>query len=75
MLPPNTAAPILATWREAFNKTMQDKGFLAEAQKAKLYVQPVTGNEIEKSVAKIQAITPRAKEFLQETIVKNMKKS
>jgi tripartite-type tricarboxylate transporter receptor subunit TctC len=45
--PPNIPADRLAALREAFTKTMQDKEFLADAQKIGLDIDPITGPEIE----------------------------
>jgi tripartite-type tricarboxylate transporter receptor subunit TctC len=68
MLPPKTPEHIVAAWREAFNKTMQDKEFLEEVKKADLYLKPVNGEQVDKSVEKVWSITPKAKEFLEKTI-------
>jgi hypothetical protein len=37
----------------AFQDTLKDKDFLAEAEKSKLDIEPVTRNELEKSIAGI----------------------
>jgi tripartite-type tricarboxylate transporter receptor subunit TctC len=44
--------------REAFDATMKDPQFLAEAQKQDLEVRPVTGDEVEALVTEIYAATP-----------------
>jgi hypothetical protein len=41
--------------RKAFLQTMQDKDFLAEADKAGLEITPVSGDDIQKLVAQIYA--------------------
>jgi hypothetical protein len=64
-LPPGTPKPYVDALRKAFNETMKDPEFLAEAEKAKLFLEPVTGEEIVKAVADIRAISPKAKEGLQ----------
>jgi len=45
--------------RDAFDATMQDPDFLAEAQKSGLAVDPVSGEQLSGLVRKIYA-TPRA---------------
>ena len=44
--------------RRAFDATMKDKGFLADAQKQQLPVNPITGEEAEKIVARMSAVPP-----------------
>jgi tripartite-type tricarboxylate transporter receptor subunit TctC len=50
-LPPGTPKDRVQLLRRAFNETMKDKDFIAEAVKSKLDVDPVTGEEVEKIVA------------------------
>jgi tripartite-type tricarboxylate transporter receptor subunit TctC len=64
MLPPGTPKDRLEVLRKAFAATMTDPEFLAEAKKVKLEVTYVTGEEIEKHVDKVLAVTPKAKELL-----------
>ena len=40
----------------AFNKTMKDKAFLAEAKKVRLAVEPATGEEVQKLVTKMYSM-------------------
>lgn len=49
-LPPGTPKERIQLLRKAFVDTMKDPGFLAEAKKAKLDINPVTGEELEKVV-------------------------
>ena len=44
--------------RSAFTETMKDQEFLAEAKKANLEVAPVTGEELEKTVAGLFKLEP-----------------
>ena len=44
-LPPGTPAPIVATMREGFDKTVRDPEFLADMSKAQLEFEPMTGVE------------------------------
>ena len=58
VLPPATPAPILAVFREAFDKTMKDADFLAEADKAKLNIAPLQGAAIESLMAGVYGQPP-----------------
>lgn len=57
----------LAILRKAFNDTMKDPAFLAEAEKARSPIQPLTGEEAGQLVGKIMSASPavvaRAKEI------------
>lgn len=64
-LPPNTPKDRLSTLRTAFKETMEDREFLAEAEKSKLLIDYTSGEQIEKYVEEILAISPGAKEKLQ----------
>ncbi len=55
LAPPNVPADRLAALRKAFMDTMQDKDFLAEAEKSQLEVNPVSGEEVEKLVKEVYA--------------------
>ena len=50
VMPPRTPKPIVAVLRQAFDATMKDTDFLADAQKAKLDIDPITGAEMERVV-------------------------
>jgi tripartite-type tricarboxylate transporter receptor subunit TctC len=50
-LPPGTPKDRVQILRNAFMETMKDKEFLAEAEKSKLDVDPVSGEETEKIIA------------------------
>jgi tripartite-type tricarboxylate transporter receptor subunit TctC len=50
-LPPGTPKDRVQMLRRAFQNTLKDKDFLAEAVKSKLDVDPLTGEEVEKIVA------------------------
>jgi len=50
-LPPSTPKNIVNIMRRAFQETMKDSQFLAEMKQAKLSVDPLSGQEIEKIVA------------------------
>lgn len=56
--PPDLSAGTLKMLRDAFDATMKDPDFLAEAKKARLEVNPVTGADLTAFVKKIYA-TPK----------------
>jgi tripartite-type tricarboxylate transporter receptor subunit TctC len=64
-LPPKTPKDRLSTLRKAFKETMEDREFLAEAEKSKLLIEYTSGEEIEKYVEEILSIPGGAKEKLQ----------
>jgi tripartite-type tricarboxylate transporter receptor subunit TctC len=70
-LPPGTPDPIVAVWRDAYQKTLQDPEFLADAGRAKLLIEPVSGEEVDQAVDRIWSISPKAKESLQFLLVGN----
>jgi len=73
MLPPGTPKERLSIWRKAYKATLEDPKFLAEAKKSKLIINYVSGEEIEKFVDQILAISPKTKESLQFLVVKRQK--
>ena len=44
--------------RRAFDATMADRAFLEDAEKAKFSVGPMTGEEVQKLVADVSALSP-----------------
>ncbi len=64
-LPPGTPKERLGTLRKAFKATLEDPEFLAETKRSKLTIDFVPGEEIEKFVDQILAISPEAKAQLQ----------
>jgi tripartite-type tricarboxylate transporter receptor subunit TctC len=69
LAPPGTPSDRVDALRRAFLATMQDKDFLAEADKAGLEITPVAGEDIQKLVSQVYAtpagIVRKAAEFLQ----------
>jgi tripartite-type tricarboxylate transporter receptor subunit TctC len=67
-MPPGTPRDRVGVIRKAFLDTLRDKEFLADATKAKLDINPVSGEEIEKNVASLFGLEPalvaRLKELL-----------
>ena len=55
LAPPNLPANRLAALREAFMATMEDKDFLAEADKTGLEINPVSGADVETLVKDVYA--------------------
>jgi tripartite-type tricarboxylate transporter receptor subunit TctC len=53
--PPGTPADRVDALRQAFAETLKDPGFIAEAEKTELEIDPLTGQEIEKMLAKAYA--------------------
>lgn len=57
-LPPGTPDARVAAMRKAFEATMKDPEFLAEAQKLRLDLEPISGEEVAKLVAADAATPP-----------------
>lgn len=57
-LPPGTPKDRVQIIRKAFIETLQDKEFLAEAKKAKLDLDPVTGEEMERIISGLFKVEP-----------------
>jgi tripartite-type tricarboxylate transporter receptor subunit TctC len=58
VLPPGTPKERVQVLRKAFHDTLKDPAFLAEAEKAKLTLDPVTAEELEKMVAELFTLDP-----------------
>src|SRR5262249_61505859 len=56
--PPGVPADRAEVLRKAFMETMQDKEFLADAEKAQLEITPVSGEEVQKLVTEVYATPP-----------------
>ena len=54
-VPPNVPAERVQTLRRAFDATMKDPAFLAEAEKLKLDLDPLTGEQVAELVAQVAA--------------------
>ena len=59
VMPPRTPKEHVRIMRQAFIRTLKDPAFLAEAEKTKLEVDPVTGEYLEKIVAGIFKTNPQ----------------
>ena len=53
VLPPNTPKDRVQLLRKGFGDTMKDPDFLAEAQKGNIDINPLNGEELEKSVLNV----------------------
>ncbi len=68
-LPPATPKDRVRTLQKAFQDTMKDAEFLAEAKKVRLDVDPLTGEDIDKTIAGIKNIPPATFERLKSIIL------
>ncbi|MGH7809448.1 MAG: hypothetical protein ACREP5_04130, partial [Candidatus Binatia bacterium] len=68
-LPPATPKDRVRALQKAFQDTMKDAEFLAEAKKARLDVDPITGEQIEKTIVGIKNIPPATFERLKGIIL------
>ena len=57
-LPPDTPKARVAILRRAFMETLMDPEFLADAEKANVTIEPVTGDELEQLVANVFTLDP-----------------
>lgn len=74
-LPPNAPKERLEILRKAFAATLHDPAFLAEAKKTKLYIKPVSGQEIEGYVKEIFSMSDTVKQNLNFLVSKTQKQS
>jgi tripartite-type tricarboxylate transporter receptor subunit TctC len=72
-VPPRTPKERVQLLRKAFAATLKDPEFLVEADKVKLEVTYTSGEEIEKYVEEMLAISPKAKELLGFLLTKGKK--
>jgi tripartite-type tricarboxylate transporter receptor subunit TctC len=59
VLPPGTPKERVQILRKAFQETLKDPDLLADAKKARLDIEPVSGDEMEKLVAALFKLNPR----------------
>jgi tripartite-type tricarboxylate transporter receptor subunit TctC len=74
-LPPNAPAERLRTLRKAFAATLRDAGFLAEAKKMRLDIDPVSGEAIEGYVKQIYSMSEKVKQNLSFLVRASQKQS
>lgn len=68
VMPPGTPKDRVQIIRSAFVATLKDPAFLSEAEKSKLDVDPVTGEELEKIVAGLHKTNPATLAKLKEVL-------
>jgi tripartite-type tricarboxylate transporter receptor subunit TctC len=68
VMPPRTPKEHVRIMRQAFIRTLREPAFLAEAEKAKLEVEPVTGEDLEKIVAGLFKTNPQVLAKLKEVL-------
>lgn len=69
ILPPGVPADRVAMLRKAFADVLKDKEFLADAEKLRLTIDPVSGEEVQALVAKVFAAPERIVERAKEAMV------
>jgi tripartite-type tricarboxylate transporter receptor subunit TctC len=57
-LPPGTPKEPVQMIRQAFTQTLKDSEFLSEAKKAKLVIDPIHGQELEKIITGLVKLEP-----------------
>lgn len=72
--PPDVPADRLAALRQAFEDTMKDKDFLAEAVKQNIEVEPVKWQELQELVEKLYKTPDHVVKRMQETLASVQKK-
>ncbi|MGH7825916.1 MAG: Bug family tripartite tricarboxylate transporter substrate binding protein [Candidatus Binatia bacterium] len=68
VMPPGTPKDRVQTIRAAFMSALKDPAFVAEAKNSKLDIDPMTGEELEKTVAGIYKISPPTLTKLKEVL-------
>jgi hypothetical protein len=70
-LPPGTPKERVQLLRQAFVATLKDPEFQAEAEKSKLDIDPVSGEEVEQTVARLFESNPAVVAKLKEALAAN----
>jgi tripartite-type tricarboxylate transporter receptor subunit TctC len=68
VMPPGTPKDRVQMMRQAFLATLKDPAFVAEAEKSKLEIDPISGDALEKTVAGIYKINPATLAKLKEVL-------
>jgi tripartite-type tricarboxylate transporter receptor subunit TctC len=71
VLPPGTPKDRVNILRRAFQETLKDADLLADAKKARLDIEPITGEEMEKMVGSLFKLDPRLVAKLREILSTN----
>ncbi len=64
-VPPGVPAERVQALRDAYQATMKDPEFVAEAEKAQFVIDPVTGEQVEAAINKLFALSPEMRAKLQ----------
>lgn len=70
VLPPGTPKERVQILRKAFQDTMSDPEFLAEARKSKLDVDPIAGEELKQNVDELFSLEPTMITRLRDILLK-----
>lgn len=68
VLPPQTPKDRVAVLRRAFVNTMKDAEFLADTKKSRLGIDPMTGEELERTIARLFKTSPAVVGKLKEVL-------
>jgi tripartite-type tricarboxylate transporter receptor subunit TctC len=68
LLPPGVPAERVRELRDAFNATVKDPAFLADAQKMRLHLDPVSGEDVLKALTAAYAVPAEIVEIARETM-------
>jgi tripartite-type tricarboxylate transporter receptor subunit TctC len=69
VVPPRTPKTRVQLLRKAFADTLQNPKFLADAKKSNLDLEPILGEDLEKTVAKLFKISPAVKNDLSKALL------
>lgn len=69
VVPPGTPKPRVQLLRKAFMDTLQDPKFLADAKKSNLDLEPILGEDLEKTVSKMFKVSPTVKDELSKALL------
>lgn len=72
--PPGIAPQVKNTLRRAFDATMKDPAFVADANKRKLEIDPITGEQMDKMVADLYQTPPDVLAHVRSILVTDTKK-
>src|SRR6476660_36904 len=73
-LPPNVPAARVEALRRAFDATMKDPAYLAEAEKLQLEIEPMGGEVLQEQVAKLAATPPEIVQQVRDALANAGKK-
>lgn len=69
--PPEVPPARLTALRRAFDATMKDPGYLAESERAKLEVDPMTGEDVQALIAEVAKTPPEVVKLVREAMAVN----